>query len=86
LEDEFGEYNLFRLGGDEFLVLCSGIDEHDLSTRVERLKLRMRKRDALMAVGSEWRPKSVGDIDELLMLADQRMYEDKRNYYELSRQ
>jgi diguanylate cyclase (GGDEF)-like protein len=85
LEDEFGEYNLFRLGGDEFLVLCSGIDEEDLVNRVERLKLRMRKRDAIMAVGCEWRPKGVGDLDNLLSLADQRMYEDKRNYYELSR-
>jgi diguanylate cyclase (GGDEF)-like protein len=86
LEDEFGEYNLFRLGGDEFLVLCSGIDEEELKTRVERLKLRMKKKDALMAVGYEWRPKSSGDIDSLLALADQRMYEDKRQYYKLSRQ
>jgi diguanylate cyclase (GGDEF)-like protein len=85
LEDEFGEYSLFRLGGDEFLVLCSGIEEEDLSNRIERLKLRMKKRNALMAVGYEWRPKSIGDLDGLLSLADQRMYEDKRNYYELSR-
>jgi GGDEF domain-containing protein len=82
LEDEFGEYSLFRLGGDEFLVLCSGITEKELDTRVERLRLLMQKKDALMAVGYEWRPKSVGDIDSLLATADARMYEDKRKYYE----
>jgi hypothetical protein len=63
-------------------VLCSGIAEDELDIRVEKLKLKMRKRDALMAVGFEWRPKSVGDIDSLLATADQRMYDDKRQYYE----
>jgi diguanylate cyclase (GGDEF)-like protein len=82
LEDEFGQYSIFRLGGDEFLVLCSGIGEEELNICVEKLKLKMKKRDALMAVGYEWRPKSVGDIDSLLATADQRMYEDKRLYYE----
>jgi diguanylate cyclase (GGDEF)-like protein len=82
LEDVFGEYSLFRLGGDEFLVLCSGITEDELNNKVECLRYKMQKKDALMAVGCEWRPKSVGDFDNLLALADQRMYEDKRRYYE----
>jgi hypothetical protein len=28
-----------------------------------------------------WRPDSEGDADQLLMEADERMYEDKREYY-----
>jgi hypothetical protein len=34
-----------------------------------------------MAVGLEWRPNSAGDIEKLLVLADEKMYEDKRQYY-----
>jgi GGDEF domain-containing protein len=82
LRETFGDYSLFRMGGDEFLVLCSGITEEELGERVARLRVVMREKKALMAVGSEWRPKSVGDIDKLLGLADERMYEDKRKYYE----
>jgi hypothetical protein len=52
---------------------------------MEKLKVEMTEKDALMAVGSEWRPKSVGDIDTLLTLADEKMYQDKRSYYKKNR-
>jgi diguanylate cyclase (GGDEF)-like protein len=77
----FGNYEMFRMGGDEFLVLCSGIESEELSKLSEKLKIEMKGRNALMAVGLEWRPNSAGDIEKLLVLADEKMYEDKRQYY-----
>jgi diguanylate cyclase (GGDEF)-like protein len=77
----FGDYELFRIGGDEFLVLCSGIEHPELLNRIEKLRVEMKEKHALMAVGIEWRPNSVGDIDKLLALADEKMYEEKRRYY-----
>jgi diguanylate cyclase (GGDEF)-like protein len=77
----FGDQELFRMGGDEFLVLCSGMEEQELGKRVENLKIEMREKRALMAVGTEWRPNSSGDMDKLLALADEKMYEEKRQYY-----
>jgi len=36
LQRGFGEYALFRIGGDEFLVLCEGISREELSERVTK--------------------------------------------------
>lgn len=81
LKRVFPEYLRFRIGGDEFLVLCAGITEEALRERQELLKKEMKEDSALMAVGCVWRPDSEGDADQLLMEADERMYEDKREYY-----
>ena len=81
LKQAFGEYDLFRMGGDEFLVMCAGITEQELHERTEELVKKMRKNAALMAIGSIWRPCSDGDFKKLLAEADDRMYENKRAYY-----
>jgi diguanylate cyclase (GGDEF)-like protein len=82
LKKLFGEYEIFRMGGDEFTILCSGITDEELEERMNKLKIEMEEKKALMAVGFVWRPSSVGDINILLTLADEKMYEDKRQYYE----
>lgn len=81
LKRAFGEYSLFRVGGDEFLVLCAGIEKEALLDRVELLKKDMREKAALMAIGCVWRPESGEDMDKLLAEADDLMYQDKREYY-----
>lgn len=82
LRKAFEGYPLFRLGGDEFLALCNGIGEEELPRRVEILKRDMQEHDALMALGYTWRPRVDADMDLLLAEADDRMYEDKRAYYQ----
>ncbi len=77
----FEGYALFRVGGDEFLAVCTGMAEEELSKRVEALKCRMREKNAPMAIGCVWRADAAESIDRLLTLADDRMYEDKRVLY-----
>lgn len=81
LKKEFSDYALFRIGGDEFLVLCEGISKAELVERMETLKKDMKEKKALMAIGCVWRPDGSEDMDKLLAEADDRMYEDKRAYY-----
>lgn len=81
LKKIFGDYRLFRVGGDEFIALCTGIEEEELSKRVERLKVDMRKRNAPMSIGCVWRVDTRESVDKLLTLADNRMYENKRMLY-----
>lgn len=82
LKKEFGDYRLFRIGGDEFLALCTGIEEKELLGRVGALREQMKKDKAVMALGCIWRPDSKENIDKLLAKADDRMYEEKRAYYQ----
>ena len=81
LKKVFSDYALFRIGGDEFLVLCKGITEEELKQRKELLRVEMQKENAVMALGSVWQDKWSGESDKLLTAADQKMYEDKRAYY-----
>lgn len=82
LKSEFGDYALFRVGGDEFLVICTGITEMEFGGRIERLKAEMKTRKANMAIGFTWRPDGKEDIDKLITIADNLMYKDKRVQYE----
>jgi diguanylate cyclase (GGDEF)-like protein len=81
LKTVFPEYKLFRLGGDEFLVLCSGISEDELDERVLQIKEAMTRFDVIMAVGIGWNARGDVNMDTLLATADQRMYDAKREYY-----
>lgn len=76
-----GKYRLFRVGGDEFIALCVGIGEQELSEKVERLKAIMREKEAPMSIGCVWRADIRESMDKLLTLADNRMYENKRMLY-----
>ena len=81
LKQVFGEYNLFRIGGDEFLVICTQIDENVLWEKVELLKKKFKEEAVEMAVGVAWEKESVENIDKLISDAEKKMYMDKAEYY-----
>ena len=81
LREEFSDYGLFRIGGDELLALCAGIGEEELKQRIERMKAGMKKNDVVMAVGSVWQESWERGFDLLLMEAERRMYQEKAAYY-----
>ena len=82
MKKTLGRYNLYRVGGDEFICLCVGITEDKLQQRVDALKLDMEGRSVVMAVGTAWFPNGYVDLDKAITQAEKRMYEDKIAYYE----
>lgn len=82
LQEELKGYALFRIGGDEFLALGTGMSKQELGRKAAALKRKAEEMGALMAVGSVWCSNSRGDLDQLIARADSRMYEDKRSYYD----
>lgn len=77
----FTDYKLFRIGGDEFLVLCPGIKEEALKEKVEALKKDIRENFITMAVGAVWQREGRKSMDRLLAESEKLMYEDKSAYY-----
>ncbi len=71
---------LFRLGGDEFLIVCPGLSYQEMKTRLEDFKKVIK--DAVkginlsVAVGIRCFDKE-SHIDEVLKQADKMMYRDK---------
>lgn len=77
----FGGYELFRIGGDELLALCSGIEEEELKKKVETLKKDIQENSVTMAVGAVWQKDGKKNIDKLLFESEKLMYEEKSDYY-----
>ena len=81
LKIAFGEYEIFRAGGDEFVILCPDILQEELNQRVAQLRgLSENTSDVSFAVGISY---STGeyDITAEIQTADEDMYRDKRLYY-----
>ncbi len=80
LRKQFRVDDLYRIGGDEFLIICNGIEENEFYNRIEKLRCDMKENNALMALGCLWKKKA-DDIDMLIAKADELMYEEKQSYY-----
>ncbi len=81
LKRVFAQSGLFRIGGDEMVVLCCGIDEEELYRKVEELKMELAANDVTMAVGAAVNTLEAVGEDHLLTEPERRMYQDKAEYY-----
>jgi len=88
LKDYLKEYNplLCRFGGEEFLVMLSGIDKNKafevaegLRNRIEEEKVVLRRQDThiTVSIGIASLPLDTKDEDELVQKADKAMYAAK---------
>ena len=82
LKKYFYEGDLYRTGGDEFIVIATGITCDVFERKVERLRRATAKEgNVSFAVGACWSDGSE-DIVTTFRHADEKMYEDKKAYYE----
>ncbi len=81
LRRHFTEDELFRIGGDEFLVLFTGDDKQVFLDKIEALKPDMIENKARMALGYVWAKDTKKGLDYLMAKADEEMYKDKRDFY-----
>ena len=83
LKIAFGDYEIYRAGGDEFVVLCPEIKEDQLSQQVKQLRsLTDSTPDVSFAIGVTY-VRSGEDIRKAMHTADELMYKDKKEYYRL---
>ena len=82
----FGGERLYRIGGDEFLVLVSG-DGSDLPPRLAQLdRVLAEGGSAAVSKGcASFVPGQDRQYQEVFRRADQAMYEDKKAYYAANR-
>ena len=81
----FPEADVYRVGGDEFVVLAPGVDKAESQARAKRLYEEADKVENLhFAVGTALVGEKV-DVSTAMHLADERMFADKHLYYETHR-
>lgn len=79
LSKTFGEC-CYRIGGDEFVVICPDVEATDFARKIDSLKRSIDEEDISTSVGSIWK-KDCDDLDGMLREAERRMYIEKHRYY-----
>ena len=73
--------DLYRTGGDEFIVIATGISREAFDRKVQRLRQATEKESKVsFAIGTFWSDGTT-DINTAFRQADETMYEDKKAYY-----
>ena len=85
LKDVFYGYNVYRMGGDEFLVFCKNITPDIIKANIERLNKELSLRKYHVAAGVSFRTQNI-DIEEMVKEAEVRMYESKAEYYQKTKE
>ena len=79
----FKKDEIYRAGGDEFVVISEKCEESDFNRKVLELKEKTRDGSAVcLAVGSHWNMYGE-DIQKTMHLADEEMYKEKDKFYEV---
>lgn len=78
----FNEENIYRAGGDEFSVIVLGMTEQDINQKIQEIRNISQDYDLVSFSLGGSSVDNAKDIRQALRQADERMYEDKRKYYE----
>jgi len=83
LQEVFSPHDIFRAGGDEFVVVLTDVTEEELYRKTEELRETAKKySDLVFAVGYAYEP-ALAEVRTALRVADENMYLDKKHYYEM---
>ena len=74
------KHSVYRIGGDEFIVLCNGADEEAVKDIIKRIGQKLGETPYSVSVGYAMNESGLS-ADELYHRADVMLYEDKRKYY-----
>ena len=82
LKKHFPSDEIFRAGGDEFVIICPQTSQEDFDKKTESLRSESGYgADVCLAIGTCWS----NDADNLrfcMHVADEAMYSDKNDYYQ----
>lgn len=81
LKKHFGEYEIYRSGGDEFVVIAPGLEKEAFNQKVEELRDESGyDAEVSLALGSDWTT-DAKNLRKCLHNADEAMYRDKEEFY-----
>ena len=81
LKDTFPDGEIYRAGGDEFVVVETDKSEESLRARVDKLREKSKEKDCVSFAIGFYHDANGGDIRKAMHEADVLMYEDKKLHY-----
>ena len=74
----------YRVGGDEFLIICRKNSEEDVIHLVNRIRNHVAETGYSCSIGYCFRKNASGSVDDLLMKSDEMMYAEKAQHYQIT--
>jgi len=84
LEKYFEAANLFRISGDEFVIVHPGIEKQAFQHLMTELIAEVQENHNVASIGYIWR-ESLSDLKVRVNQAEQLMYIEKQRYYEATK-
>ena len=75
----FRKSDIYRKGGDEFIVLAEGLSKEEVELRMELIVEDLRSYDYSISYGIAHQD-ACNDIESMIKTADTLMYEQKEEY------
>ena len=73
--------SVYRVGGDEFVIICLKSSEEEVKQLIERINKYVSETKYHCAIGYSYIGDSGREIEEVLKESDAMMYENKADYY-----
>lgn len=80
LSELFSPYLIYRISGDEFVVIISDVDFDSFMSMFNKLKENVLEKNFIASCGYSYGKNT--DIGSLILQAEKLMYSDKSTYYE----
>ena len=76
-----GSQAVYRIGGDEFVILCRQMTQEDVTGLIRRIRERVAETKYSCSVGYSCRKSRDTSVSDMLRESDADMYADKAKYY-----
>ena len=81
LKETFSDCEVYRAGGDEFVVVAVDKTKVDIEARVEKLRKKSKEKGNVSYALGFYHDENGGDVRKAMHEADVLMYEDKNTFY-----
>ena len=76
----------YRMGGDEFTIVCRKTSEDDVLKLIERVKKHVSETKYTTSIGYCYQKDGFLGLDDLLKKSDEEMYKNKAEFYKKNKQ
>lgn len=80
----FHNFNIYHIGGDEFIVICPNIEKWQFTETINHLEYLIKSNENPMVFGTAWDNKLPLDTERMLFEAEIMMNKEKDEYYKKS--
>ena len=76
-----GKQSAYRMGGDEFTIVCRKNTEEEVKALIERIEKFVGETKYTCSIGYSYHENGVPQLEDLLKESDEKMYSNKADFY-----